>query len=1017
MVGRVAKAVRRALLVGTIALLLLAAGGLWLARSEWGQRWAAARVSTALGPSVRFAEARFTPWPPPLAVELDGVEMLGAGDVPVARARRLRGRVRLRALLGRPPLLASVAVDDFEAEITRSADGTINVGTRALGGTGGGAAPSALDAECPVVDLTDARITLRDASDAVAPVVEIEDISAHLVPSRPGARLTLNGRSAQIGTLRAVLHLDSLGELASAPFSAELEAREADAATVAAWLPRGGGALTMSGRGRMTATLRGRPTAGQVEAAIHLREGRIAWHDLAQASTPLVLTLRGDWGADALTTASGQIEIADARAAGLVATAVRAAFIADREGVTLRDARWRALGGTWQQSGTLRLAEGVTVDGAVDAASVDGAALAGALRPLLGATADPLRLDGDVRLHVGASGTVGGPISGQVAVSMASGTVGWATASAAAPLALSADATLEGGAVTLRNGRAQAAAVGDGDLRATSLDARFGFADRALRIDALSAQAFDGTWTVSGTIPLDGPPVVSLSAVGINAAHLARAVLTGRPDETGTAGDVDATATVSGSSGTLALRLASPTLTVGPVVIAQPATASGTLTWRDGAMQVGDGRAQLDRARVGATEVGNVRAAFASAGPGRLRLAPLSARAFGGLWTADVTLGRDAIDGTIRASGISLDPLLAALDADPRSQGASASFTATLHRPRQGTTTAEVAVQLARGRLLFNDLTVVAPARGAATVRVDGARWSVENGTASAAAASYAMLRGIHPSARLGFDPDQIRFADLRVTTAGAPWQGSGRIALSAPPQIDGEIAVQRADPDALLRMLGINAPALDPDGLDLALRTRGPLGAAWQQSLRGNGTLTLRGGTLNSTDLLRAVVAAVVPSRWLREGGPPNRLNSLRMTFTLSDGSAHTDDLTTRSDDYDLTANGTIGLDGRLDLDSRVTLTPNGIKKIFALSAIPLPGSSLLSLPTIPTRIDGNLDDPQVHPEAAALAGTTARWFGAALIGAPVRMGEAVGRPLEQAYDGIRNLLAPRTPTPPAAP
>lgn len=1015
--GRVVKAIRRIVVAGIIACTAAGGGGLWLARSQRGQQWVAGQVRAALGPSVRFAEARITPWPLPLAVQIEGIEVLGRDGAPIARVRSVVGRIRLAALLGRPPLVARVALDGVEADITRAADGAVTLGGQPLDGAAGGPARPGLDAACPQVDLTDGRLTLRDTSNASAPVVQIEDITARVIPTRPGAHLTLVGRSAQVGDVRASLHLESLNGIATAPFRAEVEAREADATPVAAWLPRGGGALTMSGRGRLTATLHGRPNAGQAEVAIDLHDGRIAWRDQLRATAPIGLTLQGSWGAGALTTASGQIDIADARALGVDAKGLHAAFTADPDGVTLRDATWHALGAAWRQRGTVRLTDTVTVDGALDADAVDGAALVVALRSLLGDAVAPLRLEGPARLHLGASGAVGGPISGQLAVSLSTGSAGWATGSATAPLALSTDVTVQSGAIVVRNGHAQAAAIADRDLTATALDARFAFADDAVQLEALRARAFDGDWTVSGTVPLHGQPTVNVAAVGINAAHLARAFLTGQREDAGTAGDVDVTATLRGTGGAITLRLASPTLTLGPLHIAQPASASGTLAWRNGALQVRDGRAQLARVRVADTDVGNVRAAFASAGPDRLRVAPLTGRAFGGTWSVDATLGRDEIDGTIRASGVALDPMLAALDAGPRSERAVASFTATLQRPRQGATTADVAVQLTRGRFFYDTLTVVAPARGNATVRLDGDRWAVEHGTASAAAASYAMLHGTQASARLEFDPDQIRFADLRVTAAGAPWQGSGRIDLTTPPRVDGAVAVTRADPDTVLRMVGVTAPTLDPDGLDLSLRVRSPLGDGWRQGLQGSGSLALRGGVLASTGLLRAVVAAVVPSRQLREGGPPNRLESLTLTFTLADGSARTDDLSTRSDDYDLSAAGIIGLDGRLDLDGRVTLTPNGIKKMFALSNVPIPGSSLLSLPTIPTRIDGSLEEPRVHPEAAALAGTTARWFAAALIGAPARTLETVGRPIERFFGDMRDLVAPPAPTPTGAP
>ncbi|MFN8640703.1 MAG: hypothetical protein U0802_03225 [Candidatus Binatia bacterium] len=99
------------------------------------------------------------------------------------------------------------------------------------------------------------------------------------------------------------------------------------------------------------------------------------------------------------------------------------------------------------------------------------------------------------------------------------------------------------------------------------------------------------------------------------------------------------------------------------------------------------------------------------------------------------------------------------------------------------------------------------------------------------------------------------------------------------------------------------------------------------------------------------------------------------------------------------------------------MTLTPNGIKKMFALSDVPIPGSSrcFAADDSRPHRRQPRRSAR--HPEATALAGTTARWFVEALVGAPQRVGKAVVRPLEMLFGGVRGLVAPRTPTPIAAP
>lgn len=993
-------------LVAALAVLVVATagGGWWLVRSQTGQEWLRARLAESLGPSVRFGAVRVTPWPPPLSVALHDVELLGGDGHPLIRARRLFGRVRLRALLEGPPLLVSVDVQQFEVTVTRAADGRLGFGA---GGSRTGAAttlPAGLDAQCPSVTLSDGRIALRDASDPAAPPVQIEDVDAELTPTRPGARLSLRGRSAQLGTLTASIALDSLAAAGSSPFQITLDARDAAAAVIGAWLPRAGGDLHMTGRARIAATLSGQPSAGQAQATITLDSGEIEWQERLEATAPVTVALHGTWGAEALTAAGGTVAIARLRAARVTGTDVHADFAATAQGVTLRNLRWQALGGRWRQEGSVQLASGATLAGAVVAEEVDGAALAALLGELFGGAVAPLRLDGALRLRAALDGTVGESLAGTLAVELDRGSAAWSTVEATAPLAISADLALAGAVPAISNGTARAAAVSDRDASATAVDARFALADGVLRVDALHARAFDGDWTASGSVPLDGgAPTLELSAVGVNAAHLARAVLTGERQEAGTAGDVDLTATLRDGRGTIALQLASPTLTLGEVRVSRPATASGTVAWTGGAPRITGGRARLDRVRLDGADIGNVQADFSTSGTGQLRLSGLTARAFGGIWTVDATLSRQAIDGTVRGVAVDLDALLAALDGGPSSRGAAAIIDATVHRPRDGASNAVLSVQLSRGRFLFDDLVIDAPARGDATLRLDGERWSVRDGVASAARARYAFLQGSNASAKLAFDADHIRFADLRFTLANATWQGAGTVRFEEPPQLDGSIAVRRADPDTLATMLGFSAPALDADGLDLDLRARGVIDDTWQHNLQGNGTLALRGGTLASTGLLRAVVAAVVPSRRLRDGGSPNRLTSLTQTFTLGGGALRTDDLNVRSDDYDLTAGGTISLDGTLALQSQINLTPNGIQKMFALSSVPLPGASMLSLPTIPARIDGTLADPRIHPEATALAGSTARWFGEALIGTPLRLGEAVTRPFEQMFNGLR--------------
>ena len=76
---------------------------------------------------------------------------------------------------------------------------------------------------------------------------------------------------------------------------------------------------------------------------------------------------------------------------------MHAAFSADPNGVTLHDGHWDLLGGQWRQSGAVRFADTIAIDGAVDADAVDGAALTAALQRLVGDAVAPPHLAGAVR--------------------------------------------------------------------------------------------------------------------------------------------------------------------------------------------------------------------------------------------------------------------------------------------------------------------------------------------------------------------------------------------------------------------------------------------------------------------------------------------------------------------------------------------------------------------------------------------------------------------------------------------
>src|SRR5262249_13949089 len=157
-------------------------------------------------------------------------------------------------------------------------------------------------------DVRNGRIVLADASDATR-TLQVEDITATLTPTRPGARVTLRGRSAQLGEVRVDATLESLSAIATAPLRVELEARCANFARLYPWLPAAGG-LQLSGQTRLTANIKGRPTDCEVDGDLDLKNGGMAWRDQIRATAPLSVSLHGRWGAQGLAAATGTMDVA-----------------------------------------------------------------------------------------------------------------------------------------------------------------------------------------------------------------------------------------------------------------------------------------------------------------------------------------------------------------------------------------------------------------------------------------------------------------------------------------------------------------------------------------------------------------------------------------------------------------------------------------------------------------------------------------------------------------------------------
>ncbi len=1010
-----ASVVRRAG-IAALMMALSCAAFVWFIRSPLVDAWVAARVAARLGPSVRFATAEFTLWPPPVAIGLDDVELLGEDGTVAARASHARCRLRLRSLILDAPVLASVAVEGLTADLVRAADGELRIGDRRVAPPDGGAPGIDWDRELPQLVLHDATLTVRDLSAGETWRLRFGAMEVEAAPLHPGVRIVASAISPELGRVRGLVTLDRLNAIATAPFRFQLEAVGASVSAVPAWVSAAIGEMSTNASARLTLAGEGQLATGAVTGSLELSDGAVAWRGLT-IEAPVHVAMQGGWANRSLTALNATLDIAQLAYGAIAARALHATLGLDDAAPVLSAARWTAFGATWKQGGRVVLAdpprlEGVTLQ--VDQA--DARALGAAIQPLLGPGVAMPELDGPLAVTATASGVIGAELNGHLEVRLPTGTGSWSSVRASAPLSAAADVTVSAGAVSISNGTAEIAQVKAYDLTAGAVHADLSYANGNLNLSQVSARAFDGTWTAAGTVPLRGGPVLgTVKASGVNAGRLARAALSGDAAKYEASGIVDLTASLSGDgSGQLSVRLASPDLRFNELTITAPATASGVLRRAAGRISIGDGRVDLGGLQVAGFQARRLRTAFTSDGEA-LQVGPLTARALGGTWTLSASLSPAIMRSTVQARRVDLNRVLIDRERPAVVGQAKGDLQIEFERPRGGAVGGSVEVTLGDGRLFWRQLTVDAPARGRAEF-LGGDTLTIRDATATAAAAAYGPLRGSDASAAFALAGGQLHFSDLRFTSCGGQWQYAGAAGLHQERPINGSLVITGAHPATVLAMMGIDGSDVDIDAGDLSGEFTGQLSDDWQQALTGRGRLSLRGGSIPSGELLTSILEAMAPSRRAgKQRQRANRLIELTQTFTVASALVRTEDLRLQTHDYQLTGKGTVGFDQRVDLATEVTLTARGIQAMLSLGSIPLPTGALPPLPPVPMQISGTIDDPIMHTTASGLPQAAVKWLADAILGAPARIGGAVLSPLGTLFGGVRDLVAPATPTPTA--
>ncbi|MGH7786200.1 MAG: AsmA-like C-terminal region-containing protein, partial [Candidatus Binatia bacterium] len=752
-----------------------------------------------------------------------------------------------------------------------------------------------------------------------------------------------------------------------------------------------------------------------------------------RAVAPLKLSAQLAWNAPTFSLSDGTAELARLEHGGLAAETLRASFAYADDALQVRGAEARAFGGHWSQSGQITLADPIVLDGGLRGAQVDTAQLLAAL-PALGVSAALPQADGQLAVSFDGHGTVGGTLGGHASVELAGGAVTWDGVHVAAPLQIAADVALDDGTATLTNGQARAVRVSRDGLAAEAIDVQFSYAADALRVAPLRLGALGGTWTYTGTLPVraGGAWTGTLAATAVRLDQAFAAAAAAAPDRAPPgappSGALDVRATLSSGPrdsvrGNVSLRLASPALQWEDVRIAAPASVAAGVQIERGQLTLSRGRLDAAGASLAGNAADTLSAQF-SGNADRLQLAGLTARAFGGVWQASGTVTPAAsppFNGTISGTGVRLEPLLIAAgqgDGDaPSSPTGVADLRLTLAPAAGGAIGGNATVQLHSGAFLLGDLVVDAPARFASDFRVRDGDLALHGATASAGRAMFGGLGGTQATGQFAYGKERLTFTALHFTAGGGAWSHTGTYSFAGAHAFSGHLTIRDADPRSILLLLSANEPStIDLDHLDADIDFRGRIVDDWSDTLDASGDLMVRGGTMRSSAVLRALWEAMFgPSRSMDKLGSPNRVDSAGGTFTLESGVVHTQDLALHSADYIATAAGTFALAGPIDLAARFTLTAEGMQKMIAFGSIALPTSSLPPLPPIPAKITGTLDDPIVRPNVAAVPAATLRWFVDAVLHAPRGILSAVVNRGGEAWGATKRLFGYGQPAAPA--
>ena len=441
----------------------------------------------------------------------------------------------------------------------------------------------------------------------------------------------------------------------------------------------------------------------------------------------------------------------------------------------------------------------------------------------------------------------------------------------------------------------------------------------------------------------------------------------------------------------------------GTVTLIDHAARGGarTLQFRSVRLRIGHRKADT----VAVTLIARLDPAGGINAQGALRLLP-----------STVTRSADsAVRATLNATALDAQTVLGYIAAvvpgggTAKAQGqlsAAVTLSGSLLKGIEGTAT----LSQATGSLVWDEARVTMPLKVAAQFAASQDGLSLSSGQLSIAQVAVNRIAATDLDAAFEYADPILHLTSAHARLYGGTWTQSGTVTLADPPSYEATVSIDNVDCADLLTAVTGARPQYGCAQFNADAAVHGEWTGAKRvaHAAEGSGHVEMRGGTIPAATVIGAVSQAVVPlmhvDRHPTALGAPTLVNHLNQSFTLRAGRMETNDLSLVTDDYTVTGTGTIGLNGTLDLETHVALTPEGVTKLLTMAALPIPGSGG-TLPPIPTRITGSVSNPLLHPEMSHVPAAAVQGLLAGARGAGERLKDATDsglRSLEHKVDQV---------------